>query len=263
MEAAMDEAELIEAFTAGARDGLAGGVSVQGDVLSLDGWWHAALRLDDEVCLVRAEEPPSPTDALERLAEALRRRGLAEVPGEHPLIQAVTYTELSTTGVAWTLWAADAARAHSALAQRTSVPATTAEGGMAPSAADHPAAGDLSAAFAASLQDGFPTPVVLAVGLAEETVEALRAVVPKCRVETEALGAAVEACRASVPHVVVVDASSDDGRRFLLEFRAEACGRHRPGAAITEGELPKGADVTLDAGRTPLAWQSQLVELLP
>lgn len=259
----MDEAELIEAFAGGAREGLAGAVSVSGDVLSLDGWWHAALRLEDGVCLVRAEEPPIPADALERLAEALRRRGLAEVPGEHPLIQAVTYTELSVTGVAWTLWAADAARAHAALAQRTSTPSPTAEGGMAPSVADHPAAGDLSAAFAASLQDGFPTPVVLAVGLAEETVDGLRAVVPKCRVETEALDGAVEACRTSPPHVVVVDASSEEGRRFLLAFRAEACGRHLPVAALTDGGLPKGADVALDVSQPPSAWQSQLVELLP
>lgn len=279
----MDDVELVEAFVGGARSGIADKISVDGDVLTLDGWWQAAFRLEDDAFIVRAEPPPEPAVALKRLPDALRHHGLRHIPGEHPLIHAVTYTELTVTGVAWTLWATHAERGEAALAQRTAPDTPTLQqpfaddlstdtsspggpGGLdrgAPSVWDHPAAGDLSAEFAASLTNGFPTSVILAVGLSDETVDALRGTVPHCRVEAEGLDGAVDTCATIVPHLVIVEASSEAGRRFLLEFRAEACGRHVPVGAVTEGDAPAGADFPLDARQPPSAWQADLLQRLP
>ena len=61
-----DVPSLIEAYLAGARQGVApGGLYVEGDVLYLDGWWQAAFRLATDAYLVQAEPPPSSTHAIE------------------------------------------------------------------------------------------------------------------------------------------------------------------------------------------------------
>lgn len=264
----MDDAPtLVEAFLDGARTGLAPGLYVEGDVLYLDGWWQAAFRVAEDVFIVQAEPPPSPTDVVDLLAAGLERRGLQPIPGEHPLMQAVTYAELSVTGVEWTLWAAEAARGQHALASRTDPDLAEGPGaavsGSAPSAWDHPALGDLSEEFAKSMRDGMPQSVILTVGLGDEAVADLEEVVPDCRVQGSGFDDAVAACGVTVPHLVIVDASTDHGRRFLLEFRAEACGRHVPVAAVTDaGELP-GADTTLDPQVSPAMWRDELAHLLP
>lgn len=256
-----DEPDLVRSFIDGARAGTAGGLLIEGDALLLDGWWQAAFRLADDAFLVRAEAPPVPTDLVDRLTGALHAAGLEEIPGEHKLVHAVTYAELSVVGVHWTLWAPDAPRGTAALGARAAPESMPQE--WAPSVSDDPALGDLSAEFARSLVDGMPVSVVLAVGLDDETVAGLVAAAPGCRVESRRLEEAVTACGRLVPHLVVVDASGDEGRRFLLEFRAEACGRHVPVAAVTEGDVPPGADTTLDPRRSPSSWREQLVRLLP
>lgn len=264
----MDDApSLVEAYLDGARAGLGTGLYVEGDVLYLNGWWQAAFRLAEDAYLVQAEPPPSPTDVIDLLAAGLARRGLEPVPGEHPLVQAVTYAELSVTGVEWTLWAADAERGQRALARRTAPEVAEGAGmaasGSAPSVADHPALGDLSEEFARSLREGMPPSVILAVGLGETVAADLEEVVPDCRVQATGFHDAIAACGVTVPHLVIADASTDDGRRFLLEFRAEACGRHVPVAAVTDADEVPGADVTLDPQVPPVAWRDQLVALLP
>lgn len=258
--------DLVAAFIDGAGDGRAGNLNIVGDVLHLDGWWQAAVRLADDAFIVRAEPPPQPSDVIDRLGGVLRERGLVEIPGEHPLVQAVTYAELSLVGVQWAVWAPDPERAEAALGQRAA-PESEArdwEPGHAPMASsDAVAMGDLSAEFAASLLDGMPTSVVLGVGLDAGTVAGLEEALPDCRVEGRAFDQAVEACGVLVPHLVIVQASGQEGRQFLLEFRAEACGRHVPVAAVTDGALPKGADTTLDADSSPADWAPTLERMLP
>lgn len=262
-------ADLVAAFVGGAQEGRSGNLNIVGDVLYLDGWWQASLRLADDAFIVRAEPPPEPSGVLDDLAGVLQEQGLSEIPGEHPLIQAVTYAELSLVGVAWTLWAPDAQRGEAALGGRAApepqpqdweAAAVGAAAAAAPSEAA--AMGDLSAEFAASLLGGMPTSVVLTVGLADAAVAGVEAAVPDCRVEARSFGEAIEACGVIVPHLVLVDASGEEGRRFLLEFRAEACGRHVPVAAITGGELPSGADTTLDPA-SPSDWAPVLQRMLP
>lgn len=258
---------LIESYLDGACSGRApGGLYVEGDVLCVDGWWQAACRLAEDVFIVRVASPPSSPHALELLTAGFERRGLQPVPGEHPLVQVVAYAELSLSGVEWTLWAVDPEKGQAALAARAAPEVADAPSASAPSAPtvwDHPAAGDLSADFAASLQEGMPVSVVLAVGLDAQRVAELEAVVPDCRVQAADLAEAIAACGVTVPHLVIVDGTTDDGRRFLLEFRAEACGRHVPVVAVADAEGPLGADVTLDAATPPATWEDQLRRLLP
>lgn len=258
---AQTEAELIQAFLHGARHGTAGRLYVEADALYLDGWWQVAFRLAPDAHIVSAEPPPEPVDVVDRVAAALRGHGLQPIPGEHPLVHAVTYAELSITGMAWTLWATDALRGEQALAARAA-PESMLQG-AAPSVSDHPALGDLSAEFAKSMLGGMPRSIVLAVGLADDVVAGLAAAVPDCQVESRPIDEAIGACGAIVPHLVVVDASAAEGRRFLLEFRAEACGRFLPVAAVTGDEVPPGATVALDPRGGPSTWQQQLLDLLP
>lgn len=265
--------ELVEAYLAGARSGSTAGVYIEGDVLHLGGMWQAVLRLDDDVYLVRAEAPPDADAAalLDRLRARLSGRGVQPIPGEHPLVQAVTYAELSVVAVDWELWATDPERGQARLAHRAAPDAmaqdwVAAEPGpeqWSGPLAEPAGYGDMSAEFAKSMVGGMPRTVVLAVDCSEEVVAGLEATVPDCRVEARAMGEAVSACGVLVPHAVVVDARTERARRFLLEFRAEACGRHVPVAALAEGEPPPGADVALDPRLPAQAWQDTLIRLLP
>ena len=81
-----------------------------GNSLILSGWWHAALRIAQGVYAVRNEEPREEAPALAELVAALREKGLAQVAVDHPLIQPITYTEISLGQVSWALWATDLAR---------------------------------------------------------------------------------------------------------------------------------------------------------
>lgn len=256
-----DDDGLIHAFLNGATNGRGSSLYVEGDALYLHGWWQAAFRLADDVYLANGEPPPDDTAVMDQLADALRRSGLEEIPGEHPLAQAVTYAELSVAGLEWVLWARDAQRGEAALADRVA-PGSKPEG-WAPSVWDDPASGDLSAEFAKSLVAGMPPSVVLAVGLDDDVVGELQAVLPSCRVEARPQQEAIAACGFIVPHLAIVAASTTEARQFLLEFRAEACGRHVPVVALTDDEVPPGADVALDPRQSPAAWKDQLLELLP
>lgn len=262
----MNDRDVIQAFVDGERRSQGNALYVSGDALYLDGWWQAAFRLGDGALMLQSEPPPEPTPLIDDLRAALRERGLRPIPGEHPLTEAIAYAELTLAGVEWELWAVDEARGSAALAARAISESTPRDWARTTLEADLETVkrGDKSAEFAAALVDGMPRSTVLAVGLDEEVVAGLEAAVPDCLVESRERGEAIGACGMIVPHLVVVDASDDHGRRFLLEFRAEACGRVVPVAAVTaEQDVPAGADVTLDPATPPSAWQEQLVALLP
>ena len=63
---------------------------------------------------------------------------------------------------------------------------------------------------------------------------------------------------------MVVDASDRTGIEFIMELRAEACGRYVPVVALTEtSELPRGADSVVDLRQPPTAWAEPVRALLP
>lgn len=272
----MSDLELIEAYVQGAGDGSVPGLQVQGDVLYVGGWWHAALRIAKDVYIVRAEPPPQPGPFLDLLAVALERSDLQVVEGgDSPLIDAITYVTADVSGLEWNLWAPDAERGEAAIARRAGAETAPVSGsGSDPlEGFDAPGEsllenlpgnyGDISAQFARALVDGMPTPVVLAVGLPEDVVADVEAMLPRCRIESRTMDDAIATCGLLKPDLVLVDAAGERGRRFLLEFRADACGRFVPVAAVTVDGEPPGADVALDSRAGPLAWQEQLLALLP
>lgn len=273
----MGDLGLVEAFVGGARSGSVPGLQVTGDVLYVAGWWHAALRVAKDTFIVRAEPPPEPVPVFDLLTVDLERLGLHEVEGgDNPLINAVTYVEADVSGLEWRLWAPSAERGAEAIAQRAGAESAPPSGEAAvfdlvnwnaPSerlTENLPGNyGDVSAEFAEAFLDGMPTPVVVAVGLPDDVVTDLRALLPACRVELQRMDEALSACGLLKPDLVLVDTAAERGRHFVLELRGEACGRSIPIAAVTTEPVPPGANVTLDPGAGPMDWHDQLVELLP
>lgn len=258
----MDDRAVVEAFVAGAREGSGPTIHLEGDVLMLAGWWQAVVRVQPDVFAVRNEPPPPEApQALELVSAALADRGLRGVVEGHPLMQALTYAELSLIGPDWTLWATDADAAERALATRVGAES-------APTAWD---GGELGPHqdFEAYLEGarrvgGLPPSLLLAVGLDPAAVAELRAALPEWRVEARDLDEIEpDACGQLRPDLVLVDGTRSEGREFVLRLRAAACGRFLPVAAVSDaGELPAGADAALDAASSPARWRPELRALL-
>lgn len=253
----------MEAFLGqGARQAFGPTLHVEGDGLFLNGWWHCAFRVAPDVFVVRNEEPPDDTKVLAELGEQLGARGLQQVGVDLPLIQPITYTELSLGGVSWTLWAPDRARGEDALVTRA---------GAESSFSDAPVeTGPENVGFTAELGGarrvaGLPPSIILTVGVAPDATRQLEAAFPDCRLEARAFeDIAPDVCATLIPALVLVEASARRGREFIMELRTDACGRFLPVVALTgEGDVPLGADVALDPAQPPSAWVEPIRSLLP
>lgn len=235
-----------------------------GNSLILSGWWHAALRIAQGVYAVRNEEPREEAPALAELVAALRDRGLAQVAVDHPLIQPITYTEISLGQVSWALWATDLAAAEEALVRRAGAETFFTDTSLADS--PEPESADFRAELGGARRvAGLPTALVLTVGVDPERADELGAALDDCRLLARSFAEfAPSACGALIPGVVVVDARERTGIEFIMELRAEACGRFVPVVALTEtGDLPLGADQVVDPRQPPAAWAGPVRALLP
>ncbi|HWI05720.1 MAG TPA: hypothetical protein VNT52_18075 [Acidimicrobiales bacterium] len=105
----MDDAEVIEAFLAGA--GAASGplLNVERGALKVQGWWPGAYRVSGRTFLVRDEEAPAGSTVAADLAAALKARGLRPLGGDFVGIAVLTYTMLDLGYAPWVLWSTDAA----------------------------------------------------------------------------------------------------------------------------------------------------------
>lgn len=257
----MDDAEVVEGFLAGARDGGGTSLHIEGDVLFVNGYWHAALRLSADVYALRSEEPPEPS-GVEGLRAALGGFGLRVVVPAHPLMQAVTYGELSLVGPDWDLWGRDRDEAEQTLAARITAESGVAELSEAWLSAPTPD-------FAANLEGsrrvaGLPPTTVLAVGFESDALAQLETVLPEATLHAAGFDLPPDACGELRPSLVLVEATGEAGQTYLLQLRASACGRFLAVAAVTgEDEPPLGADVALPAGAGPGAWRPALLDLLP
>jgi hypothetical protein len=262
----VDDREVIRAFgREGARQGFGNRLHIERDGLLLDGWWHAAFRVSPGVFIVRTDEPPEPSSALEQLAEELGSRGLQGLGEDFPLVTALTYAELSLAGgPRWALWASDQAAGEEALRARLSAESSLTETDSSyhpPSVEERDLTAELEGARRVV---GLPPTVVVAVGLAESQVQQLRMALPDCRLETFDLREPPEACGLMGPSLVLVDATDQPGRAFVIGLRASACGRFVPVAAVAPGdEPPLGADLALDPGADAHSWAAPIRELLP
>lgn len=256
---------MIDAFLReGAKRAFGPSLHIEGDALFLSGWWHAALRVMPGVIAVRNEEPREEAPALQELMDALVGLGLSEVAVDHPLIQPITYTELSLGQVSWALWARDLAAGEEALTARAGAETFLTDSPFAEPV--EPVSADFTAELGGARRvAGLPVALVLTVGLGDDQVKELGAALDDVRIESRSFAEfPPSACGALIPGVVVVDASGDTGRHFIMELRTEACGRFIPVAAVTEeAQRPPGADETLDPRQPPGAWAAPLRALLP
>ena len=256
---------MIRAFVAdGARQGFGDTVNVERDALLLDGWWHAALRISPDAFMVRIDEPPSEGTAMEQLLAELKARGLTSVGDHLPLTTALAYTELSLgTGVSWALWATDRASGETALAARVDPDSSMQDSTQSEDSGPEQVT-DLSAELeGARRMAGLPESVIVTVGLDEATLRQFRPAIPESRIEALPLAAGPGACGPLRPALVLVDARTQAAKEFIMEFRADACGRFLPVVALTDEALPLGADETLDPRLEPRSWVEPIRKLLP
>ena len=261
----MEDREVIRAFVdAGARQGFGDILHIERDALLLHGWWHAAFRVAADAFMVRTDEPPADASALAGLTAGLADRGLEQVGHDLPAMTALTYTELSLGGgVGWALWARSRASGEAALAARVG-----AESFLQDENLEGPLSTSSSHDLSADLEGGrrmlgLPPTVVVAVGLDPSRLSQLEVAMPECRFESVSLASGPGACGPLTPALVLVDAGQQTAREFIMELRADACGRFIPVVALTPDEVPLGADIALDPDQDPLTWVEPLRRLLP
>lgn len=258
----MEDREVIAAFVhEGARTAFGPSLHLEGDCLFFDGWWQACFRVSPTAFALRHEDPPRETDVLTDVALELSGLGMQPVDSNPSLLYAITYTEIALGLVQWEVWAADAAAAAAAISQRAGADAF-----LGDYAADEPLReGDYAAEIGGARRTaGLPPSIILTVGVGEDQTRALQGHLSDCRFETRTFDTIQpEMCGALIPTVVLIDATAQTGKEFVMELRAAACGRFLPVAALTTGtQVPLGADVALDPA-DPTTWVDPIRRLLP
>lgn len=264
----MDDAQVLSAFALeGARKAFGPMLHIEGDNLYLDGWWQASLRIAENTFIVRDEEPPVETTLMADLKSALTGKGLQQVGADLPGVTMITYTEFTLGGASWIVWAPDLATGEASLNARVTretffEEAESAEAGLV--ADQSHLVGSSAELGGARRVAGLPPALVLGVGVQEGTAKQLEAVLDGCQVKTVSFEAGLDTCSAIIPTLIVVDATEQTGRDFIMELRVAACGRFIPVAALTESdEVPLGAEIVLDPTGDAAAWVPPLRALLP
>lgn len=264
----MDDREAIEAFVnEGAQRAFGETLHTEGDVLILDGYWHILIRLPGNAFIVRAEEAPIETKVFDEIADVLRARGLSHVATDLPGITVITMEKASLGYVSWDVWATDVAAGHAAVANAVNDESFFETGSVGGSWTEpEPLDKDYSAEYhGARRLAGLATSLVLTVGLDADEEDRLGAVLEDCQFITKRLGEIeADACCSLIPTLVLVGATVPQGREFIMQVRAAACGRVIPVVALTpDASVPLGADVGLLAGSDPSTWVAPIRNLLP
>jgi len=253
--------EVIEAFIdGGARRAFGPTLHVEGNVLFFDGWWQAIMRIGSDTYAVRAEEAPDGSDIVERLSTYLLAKGLQNLGEEFPLIWAITLQEFALGPVNWSLWSADLATGEAALDTRVGHDAFLGD------SADTPSDPDFNAELGGARRiSGLPPSLVLTIGVDQVKVDRLDASLPECRFESRSLKEVTpEICSSFVPTLMVIDAMTTEGREFIMELKAAACGRVIPVVALTtDAAPPLGADAAVSPDADPVTWAQPVRSLLP
>lgn len=263
----MDDREAIEAFVdQGAPRAFGETVHTEGDVLILDGYWHVLVRLENAF-LVRAEEPPLETKVVDQIADVLRARGMSHVATDLPGITVITMEKASLGFVEWAVWAADLATGQAAIANAVNDETFFQKGSVGgsweePESLDKDYTDEYHGARRLA---GLATSLVLTVGLDDRQEERLGTVLDDCQFITKKLGQIeAEACCSLIPTIVLVGATEQYGRDFIMQVRGVACGRYIPVVALTpDASAPLGADIGLLASSDPSTWVEPIRNLLP
>ncbi|PZS21275.1 MAG: hypothetical protein DLM54_04575 [Acidimicrobiales bacterium] len=258
----MEDQEVLSAYVdEGARRAFGPTLHVEGDILMFDGWWQAALRVSPRTFAVRAEEPPKPTDVLECLADRLAGRALSDVGSDFPLVGVITYAEIALGPVAWDVWSPDPATANFDLNQRAGHDTF-----LGDDVSGEPSEADYSAELGGARRlSGLPASLILTLGVDQGIADSLAAALPDCRFVSKPLTEVTpDACGSLLPTLMVVDATTDVGREFIMELRAAACGRLVPVAALTtDPGVPLGADLAFAPDSATVDWVQPIRALLP
>jgi hypothetical protein len=258
----MEDKEVVAAFIhEGARTAFGPSVHLEGDCLFLDGWWQVCFRVSPDTFAIRNEAPPRETDVIQQVALELAGMGMKPVGTNPSLLYAITYTEIALGIVQWEVWSADEATAEVAIKTRAGLDAF-----LGDYAAGEPIKeADYTAELGGARRNaGLPPSIVLTIGVDEDRTRALEGNLIECRFVTRTFDDITpEMCGGIIPTVVVIDATEQTGKEFVMELRAAACGRFLPVAALTtDRQVPLGADVALDPSNTD-AWVDPIRRLLP
>jgi hypothetical protein len=258
----MEDKEVINAFVhEGARTAFGPSTHLEGDCLFLDGWWQVCFRVSPDTFSIRSEPPPRETDIIDQVAMELSVTGMKPVLSNPSLLYAITYTEIALGIVQWEVWSADEATATNALTARAGL-----DQFLGDYATDQPfQEPDYTAEMGGARRNaGLPPSIVLAIGVDEDKARSLEGNLPDCRFITREFDDITpEMCGGIIPTVVLIDATEQTGREFVMELRAVACGRFLPVAAVTtDKQVPLGADVALDPAN-PDTWVDPIRRLLP
>jgi hypothetical protein len=258
----VEDAEVVRAFVEeGAKRAFGPSLHIEGDVLFYDGWWQASVRVSPRVFAVRAEDPPEDTAVLQRLTDSLAARRLDDVGTDFPLVGVITYSEIALGPVAWSVWAPDADTAQADLHERVGRDAF-----LGDDVSPKPVEPDYSAELGGARRlSGLPPSLVLALGVDGDRTAALAEVLTECRFESRPLEAVTpDICGSLLPTLMLVDATTQAGREFIMEMRAAACGRFVPVVAVSaDGGVPLGADVAVHPAAGPTNWADPIRRLLP
>ena len=258
----MEDHQVVEAFVnEGAKRAFGPTLHVEGDYLFFDGWWQSAIRISHQTFAIRNEEPPDETDVADRLGTALAARGLRDLGTDFPIIGAITYSEIALPPVAWSVWAPDAETGAAELNERAGRDAFLGDE-TSPIPQDMDYGAELGGARRLS---GLPPSLVLALGVDRGTIDDLGEALPDCRFESRALEAVTpDVCGSLLPTLMLIDATAEQGRNFIMEMRAAACGRVVPVVALAPGAVvPLGADAAVDPDTPPPSWVEKIRGLLP
>jgi hypothetical protein len=259
----MEDTELIEAFVNDkAQRGFGETLHVEGDVILVDGYWHACLRVSDETFIVRAEEAPFETTALEDIAAALRDRGLQHVASDLPGITVLTMAKASLGFVSWDVWAPDLATGEADMAKAVNEDSFFQRDDDYEPMAETDYTAELHGARRLA---GLPTSVILSVGVEEAELDNLGEALGDCVFVIKKFGEIEpDKCGSLVPTLILVEASEQVGREFVMQLRAASCSRVLPVVAVTpDAVTPLGADAAVGAGQDPRGWALPIRDLLP
>ncbi len=231
----MEDREVIAAFIhEGARTAFGPTSHLEGDCLFLDGWWQVCFRVSPEVFAIRNEPPPRESELREQIALGI---------------------------VQWEVWAVDEETASRVISARAGEDAF-----LGDYSTDEPfKEPDYTAELGGARRSaGLPPSIVLTIGMNEDQTRELQGHLLECRFVTRSFDSIKpEMCGAIIPTVVLIDATGQTGKEFVMELRAAACGRFLPVAAVTsDTQLPLGADIALHPS-DPDTWVDPIRRLLP
>ncbi|MFQ5880399.1 MAG: hypothetical protein ACE5IZ_09540 [Dehalococcoidia bacterium] len=264
----LSEKVVLEAFAAGATQGLSERLHIEKQVLYAFGWWILAIRLGDNAFLVRADSYLATTDRFEAQFQALlRSEGLTAVERDPPLADMVTLQAASLVGASWEVWAPSAKDAQEAFRPWAE--------GKQPAVYGESPAEVLEESVQSRLEvarrvldeqpaSDLPAPRVAVIDLEATLVDQLEAAMPGCEVIpvcTQTTTCAEVPFLAPAVAVVNVDRA---GQEAVLELRA-GCGRFLPIVALSKegagGVL--GADTVISSPFTLEALVAAVRDYLP